>query len=172
MSKKTKAKRKYKKKALPARIGEFATMERCRQLGGMITEVVDRDLRGSPIMKRHKAKIECHLDIYRYREMISIPEHEAGTIFRKAYQRYVLRIKVEDDVQGGRADAEMAMLSIPASKKLLDQAHAVLSLPQWMMIEAICGLDDTAGGTSRFATFRRGLEVLVDLWKTDANFSA
>ena len=167
-----KAKRKYKKKALPARCGDRATAERRRQLGGIIAEVVDRDLRGNPVIRRDRAVIECHLDIYKYREMISIPEHEAGTIFRKAYQRYVLRIKVDDDVQGGRADAEMAMLSIPASKKLLDQAHAALSLPQWMMVEAICGLDDTAGGTSRFETFRRGLEVLVDLWKTNANFSS
>ena len=163
-----KAKRHYKKKALPARCWERATVERQRQLGGMITEVVDRDLRGNSILKRHKAKIECHLDIYLYREQLSVPEYDAGMIFRKAYMRYVLGIKVDDDVQGGRADAEMAMLAIPYSKKLLDQARAALSLPQWVVIEAICGLDDTAGGSSRFATFRRGLEVLVDLWKTDA----
>lgn len=163
-----KPKRKYKKKALPARVGEFATVERCRQLGGMITEVVDRDLRGNPIFKRHKAKIECHLDIYLYREQLSLAEYDAGMIFRKAYMRYVLGIKVEDDVQGGRADAEMAMLAVPHSKKLLDQAHEVLSQPQWMVIEAICGLDDTAGNSYRFETFRRGLEKLVDLWKTNS----
>lgn len=167
MAKNKKAKRKYKKKILPARLGELATVERCRQLGGVITEVVDRDLRGSPIVKRHKVKIECHLDIYLYREQLSIPEYDAGMIFRKAYVRYVLGIKVEDDVQGGRADAEMAMLAVPHSKKLLDQAHGVLSTPQWMVIEAICGLDDTAGNSYRFETFRRGLEKLVDLWKTN-----
>ena len=166
MSKKTKAKRKYKKKALPARIGELATVERCRQLGGVITEVVDRDLRGSPILKRHKAKIECHLDICLLREWISIPEYDAAMIFRKAYLRYVRGVKVDDDVQGGRADAEMAMLAVPHSKKLLDQAHAVLSQPQWRMVETICGLDDTAGNSSRFETFRLGLTKLVDLWKT------
>lgn len=163
-----KAKRKYKKKALPVRVGELATVERCRQLGGMVTEVVDRDLRGNPIIKRHKAKIECHLDIYLYREQLSIPEYDAGMIFRKAYSRYVLGIKVEDDVQGACGDVEMAMLAVPHSKKLLDQAHGVLSQPQWMVIEAICGLDDTAGNSYRFETFRRGLEKLVDLWKTNS----
>ena len=167
MAKNKKAKRKYKKKALPVRLGERATVERCRQLGGLLTEVVDRDLRGNPIYTRQKAKIECHLDIYRYREALSAAEYEAGMIFRKAYVRYVLGIKVEDDVAGGRADAEMAMLAVPHSKKLLDQAHGVLSTPQWMVIEAICGMDDTAGNSYRFETFRRGLEKLVDLWKTN-----
>jgi hypothetical protein len=162
-----KAKRKYKKKALPARLGERATLERRRQLGGIIVEVVDRDLRGSPIIRRDKAAIECHLDIYKYREQISIPEYDAGMIFRKAYVRYVLGIKVEDNVQGASGDVEMAMLAVPHSKKLLDQAHGVLSTPQWMVIEAICGLDDTAGNSYRFETFRRGLEKLVDLWKTN-----
>ena len=137
-------------------------------MGGIVTEVVDRDLRGNPIIKRDRSVIECHLDIYKYRELIDIPQHDAGTIFRKADQRYVLRIKVEDDVQGGRADVEMAMLSIPYSKKLLDQAHAVLSPQQWAVIEAICGLDDTAGNSYRFETFVRGLDKLVDLWKTNA----
>ena len=168
MSKNKKAKHKNKKKVLPARVGELATMERCRQLGGVITEVVDRDLRGSPILKRHKAKIECHLDICLIREWISIPEYDAAMIFRKAYLRYVLGVKVEDNVQGGRADAEMAMLAVPHSKKILDQAHGVLSQPQWMMVEAICGMDDTAGSGNRFITFRRGLEKLVDLWKTNS----
>ncbi len=162
-----KAKRHYKKKALPARCWERATMERRRQLGGLITEVVDRDLRGNSILKRHKAKIECHLDIYLYRGQLSVPEYDAGMIFRKAYMRYVLDIKVDDDVQGGRADAEMAMLAVPHSKKLIDEAHDVLSQPQWMVVEAICGLDDTAGNSYRFETFRRGLEKLVDLWKTN-----
>lgn len=166
MSKKAKAKRKQKKKALPARVGELATVERCRQLGGVITEVVDRDLRGNPILRRHKAKIECHLDLCLLREWISIPEYDAGMIYRKAYLRYVRRVKTDDDTQGGRADAEMAMLSIPHSKKLLDQAHGVLSPAQWRMVEAICGMDDTAGNSSRFETFRLGLEKLVDLWKT------
>jgi hypothetical protein len=167
MAKAKKTKRKYKKKALPARIGELATLERCSQLGGMIKEVVDRDFRGNPILYRQRAKIECHLDIYRYRGQLDTPEYDAGMIFRKAYIRYVLRIKVDDDVQGGRADAEMAMLALPHSKKLLDQAHSVLSQPQWMVIEAICGMDDTAGNSNRFETFRRGLEKLVELWKTN-----
>lgn len=142
-------------------------MERCQQLGGMITEVVDRDLRGSPILKRHKARIECHLDLCLIRECINIPEYEAAMIFRKAYLGYVLGIKVDDNVQGGRADAELAMLAIPQCKKILDQAHAVLSPQQWTVIEAVCGMDDTAGSGNRFATFRRGLERLVDLWKTN-----
>ena len=136
-------------------------------MGGIIGEVVDRDLRGNPILKRDKAVIECHLDIYKYREQLSIPEYDAGMIFRKAYLRFVLRVKVEDDVQGGRSDVEMAMLSIPYSQKLLKEAHGVLSQPQWQVVEAICGLDDTAGNSYRFETFRRGLEKLVDLWKTD-----
>jgi hypothetical protein len=160
-----KSKRKYKKKALPARFGELATLERRRQLGGVTTEVIDRDLRGGVLLKRHTAVCECQLDVYKFREQLTDKEYDAGLIYRRAFMRYVLGIQVDDKVQGGRSDAEMAMLSIPHSKKLLDQAHAVLSQPQSTVVRAICGLDDSAGNTYRFETFRRGLEKLVDIWK-------
>lgn len=161
-----KSKRKYKKKALPARFGELATLERRRQLGGVVTEVIDRDLRGGVLLKRHKAVCECQLDVYKYRETISESEYDAGMIYRDAFQYYVLGVKTKDRASGGRGDVEMAMINIPMSKKLLDQAHAVLTQSESAVVRAVCGLDDCAGNSYRLQLLQRGLERLSGLWKT------
>ena len=159
------AKRRRKKVSLPARLGEQATMERRRQLGGVVAEVIDRDLRGNPFMKRDRARCECVLDDYLYRLLLTLSEHEAGMKFRCAYLRGVCRVMVDDPGTGGEYDPEMAMLIVPISEEILREAYKVLTKAQKEIMIRVCGHGEWAGGTDKLETLRRALERLVTLWK-------
>jgi hypothetical protein len=157
--------RRSKKKTLPARMGEEATMERRQHAGGVIAEVVDRDLRGNPYMKRDRAVAECVLDAYLFRRIITKREYEAGLKFRRAYLRAVFKVRVEDPLSTSAYDPEMALLIVPISEQVLRAAYAVLSKAQKRIVINVCGADDWAHGSARLATLHRALERLGDLWK-------
>lgn len=159
------AKTRRKKKSLPARMGEQATMERRQHAGGVISEVVDRDLRGNPFMKRDRAVAECVLDAYLLRRVITLHEYEAGLKFRRAYLRAVYRVRVEDPLGTGVYDPEMALLIVPISEQVLRDAYAVLSEAQKRIVINVCGADEWAHGSARLATLHRALEKLTDLWR-------
>lgn len=134
-------------------------------MGGVVTEVIDRDLRGNPYLKRDRAIAECVLDAYLFRRILSHREYEAGIKFRKAYLRAVHRVRVEDPLSSSAYDPEMALLIAPISEQILRDAYAVLSEAQKRIAINVCGADDWAKGSARLATLRRALEKLVDLWK-------
>lgn len=157
--------RRGKKKTLPARMGEQATMERRQHAGGVIAEVVDRDLRGNPYMKRDRAVAECVLDAYLFRRLLTKREYDAGLKFRKAYLRAVYGVRVEDPMNASAYDPEMALLIVPISERILRDAYAVLSAAQKRIVINVCGADTWAQGSARLATLHRALEKLVELWK-------
>lgn len=159
------AKKKRTKKKLPARQGEKTTLERRQHMGGVVTEVVDRDLRGNPYMVRDRAVAECPLDLYFWYQKLSKSEYEAGQKFAKAYQRAVLRIKVEDPSSSSAYDPEMALLIVPMSEEILREAYEALSNAQKKIVIHVCGHGQNAGTTQRVATLRRALERLATLWK-------
>ncbi len=159
------AKRRRKKTSLPARIGERATMERSQHSGGVVTEVMDRDLRGNPFILRDRVVAECPIDLYLWYGKISPAEHAAGQKFAVAYQRAVLRIKVEDPLSSGPYDPEAAMLAVPMSEEILRSAYGVLSEAQKKIVINVCGHGISAGTTDRVDTLRRGLENLARKWK-------
>lgn len=158
------AMRKYKKKALPVRIGEVATRERRRKHGGVITEVVDRDARGKVMMRRHRAAAECVLDVYSFRQTITDAQYQAGLKFRNAYLRAVLRIRVSDIGYGCRGDDAMSVILPIYSEELLRKAYKALSLEQKSVIIAVCGHDEWSGGIYRLNWLRSGLDALAHLW--------
>lgn len=159
------AKRRKAKKGMPVRLGERATMELRAQCGGVITEVIDRDLRGNPYMIRDRVRIECALDYYFWDGRLTQGEYEAGLKFRRAYQRAVLGLKVEDPASSGAYDPEMAMLIVPISEEILRDAYGELSTAQKKIIIDVCGHNKYAGTTDRVETLHRGLEKLATLWR-------
>lgn len=159
------AKRRRGKKTLPVRQGERASMELRSHCGGVVTEVIDRDLRGNPYMVRDRVRVECALDYYVWQGRITKSEYEAGLKFRRAYERAVLGLKVEDPTSTGAYDPEMAMLIVPISEEILRAAYEELSDAQQRIVIEVCGHNKYAGTTDRFETLCRGLEKLVTLWK-------
>jgi hypothetical protein len=159
------AKRKHKGRITAVRTGETPTPERRLQHGGVSAEVIDRDNRGKVLMHRFKAIAECPLDAYWQRGHLTEAEYKAGTKFRHAYFRAILRIQVEDKGSGAHGDPEMSMIAPIYSEQILREAYVVLSPLQKAVIVAVCGHDEWAGGTPKIKTLHRGLERLVDLWK-------
>src|SRR5579872_5560293 len=96
-----KAKRKYKKKALPNTSGLFATAERRGKFGSIKTEAVYGP-NGIALFKRDRAMITCQLDVYKYREQIDDPLYEAAWKYRCAFLFHVLGIKIDDMAGSGR----------------------------------------------------------------------
>ncbi|MDR3560892.1 MAG: hypothetical protein P4N59_05565 [Negativicutes bacterium] len=157
-------KRHYKKKALPVRIGETAPKQRA-QHGGVIMETIDRDARGMALTKRQRSIAECVLDVYFLRQFIDEAEYEAGMIFRKAYLRAVLRVRVEDAGAGCHGELGMEPLMIVHSEYLLRKAYKALPVTEQAVIVAVCGHDAWAGNGYRSMLLHSGLRVLANLWK-------
>ena len=160
MSKKPK-----KPRILTVRIGETPTPERRHHNGGVVSEIVDRDISDKILIRRYKAVWECPLDTYLERNAISEPEHRAGLKFRHAYFRAILGIKVDDIGSGSEGDREMAYLTPIYSQRLLQDAYEALSPQQKAIVINVCGHDQVAGETARLKTLHRGLERLCEVWK-------
>jgi len=167
------SKKQRKRRILTVRIGETPTPERRRHNGGVVSEIVDRDVSDRILIKRYKAVWECPLDTYLGRRAISEAEHRAGQKFRHAYFRAVLGIKLDDIGTGSEGDYEMAVLTPVYSQRLLRDAYEALSPKQKAIVISVCGHDEVAGETARLKTLHRGLEKLCDVWKInglDRNF--
>jgi hypothetical protein len=159
-----KAKRKYKKKALPNGVGLFATPERKGKFGNIKTEVVYGP-NGISLHKRDRAMITCQLDIYKHREQIPDPLFDAAWTYRAAFLFHVLGIKIDDMAQGGRSDEISKRNAKIHSERILAEAHEVLTESQAAVVRAICGMDECAGNTYRFETFLRGCANMAKRWK-------
>jgi hypothetical protein len=159
-----KAKRKYKKKALPNASGLFATAERRGKFGNIKTEAVYGP-NGIALFKRDRAMITCQLDVYKYREQIPDPLYEAAWKYRCAFLFHVLGIKIDDMANSGRTDEISKRNAKIHSERVLAEAHEVLSDAQAAVVRAICGMDECAGNTYRYETFLRGCERMAKRWK-------
>jgi len=163
-------KRQNRKKLIPiVHITECATPERCQKPGGVITEVIARDVSGKALMKRQRVRVECMLDYYYYASRLNEAQYKAGLKFREFY----LRIRFDKNCLSSRkAFVKEAGLFNPDGKmldrleylRLLDGAHKQLSPEQWEVIRKVCGYDEYAGNYAKLKTFRRGLDILVTYW--------
>ena len=165
------ARRQHKKKRpMPVvRVGELATPERRRQLGGVMTEVVDRDATGKAYIKRHRARFECALDEYFNMFQISNPQYMAGLKFREIYLRvnYGTNSKILCQpflMDTGQGDPEWKMLAHIDCARWLDEATKKLSPEQLYVVRNVCGHDEYAGSHARKKTLLRGLNVLAEHW--------
>jgi hypothetical protein len=78
------------------RIGETVTPERAAKLGGIAERPLTYANKGAIVSRRQEARIECTLDSYRYRRMISDEQHQAAMLFRWAYLTAARTIKVSE----------------------------------------------------------------------------
>jgi len=163
--------RQYKKKrpAPVARAGERATPERRHQLGGVITEVVDRDATGGTYIKRHRARIECMLDYYFRKHRISDAQYMAGLKFREIYLRttYGYSFKVLCNpflMEAGQADHEGRMLAHLDCGRLLSEATKQLMPEELTIVRNVCGYDEFAGGRDKKRILMRALDRLAAFW--------
>jgi hypothetical protein len=151
------------------RTGIGPTVERKRQQGGVVKEIVDRDTDGNVLIERYKAAFECPLDAYKLSGKITEDEYRASIKFRYAYMRAVLKIRVEDIGSGCHGSYDMAGLMPIHSERILNEAYAVLTPRQKVAIISVCGHDEKPKDKDHFQTFQRGLEVLAELWGTTGN---
>jgi len=159
-------KRRNKSKILTARSGETPTPERYRQNGGVTKEIAASDNNGHALLHRFRATADCPLDAYFQRGKLSEPLYRAGTRFRHAYFRVVLRVvHVEGTGCGTHGDPEAEFLTPVYSERLLREAYGILSPKQKTIIIAVCGHDEWAGGAVNLKTLLRGLEQMSRLWK-------
>jgi hypothetical protein len=165
------AKRKHKKnRAMPVvRVGELATPERRRQLGGVMTEVVDRDASGKAYMKRHRVRIECMLDYYFNEFRLTEAQYMAGLKFREFYLRvnFGTNCKILCNpflMQPGQADPEGKALAHLHCLRMLDEAYAVLSQVQREVVRDVCGHDEYPGNHARKKALLRALDALASHW--------
>jgi hypothetical protein len=78
------------------RIGETVTPERAAKLGGIAERPLSYADKGVIVSRRQEARIECTLDSYRYRRMISDEQHQVAMLFRWAYLTAARTIKVSE----------------------------------------------------------------------------
>jgi hypothetical protein len=165
------AKRRHKKKRpMPVvRIGEMATPERCQKLGGVMTEVVDRDASGKAYIKRHKARLECALDYYFKTFRLTDQQYVAGLKFREIYLRvnYGASGKILCHpflMDTGKGDPEWKMLAHIDCSRQLNEVYALLTPAQQSIVRNVCGHDEYAGTKDLKQTLLRGLDRLAAKW--------
>jgi hypothetical protein len=151
------------------RVGELATPERRHQLGGVMTEVVDREVGGKAYIKRHRVRIECMLDYYFNGYHINDTQYMAGLKFREIYLRvnYDTNCKVLCSPylrSAKHADPEAKILAHLDCIRWLDEACKLLSPEQLAMVRKVCGYDEFAGTHANKKTLLRGLDILAAYW--------
>lgn len=151
------------------RVGELATPERRRKLGGVTTEVVDRDVTGKAYIKRHRVRIECMLDYYFNAYYLNEPQHMAGLKCREIY----LRVNFDTNckvlcapylIRAGHSDAEGKILARIECERYWLEACNLLSKEQLAVIRKVCGYDEYAGTTAYMKTLLRALDILAAHW--------
>ena len=130
--------RRKNKRFSTIKIGETATPERRRQLGGVESEIVDRDASGKILIRRQKARMECVLDYYWRTRRLTEVQREAGLRFRAIYWHVQVgpeHMLIDNMilVDNGRGNHERKMLThigcveaLNAVRKLLSPAQDIL----------------------------------------------
>jgi len=166
-----------KKKPIPAvRMGEMATPERYNQLGGLITEVMDRDATGKASISHHRARIECILDYYHKAFVIDDQQYMAALKFREIYLRVNFGYNTKTLcqpflIEAGRPDPEWKMLAHIDCLRHLRGVYVLLSSAQQNILRNVCGHDEYVKTNARKKTFLRGLNILVAHWGYDRRTS-
>jgi hypothetical protein len=163
------SKRQHKKKHSSAiRVGELATPERRRQLGGVATEVVDRDANGKVYIERHRAEYECVVDFYWRTRKINDPQRAAAIKLREIYI-HVSHGFDSTNLGGALVDAgignhEKQIATYLDSLNQLKAARAKLTPAQRTILRNVCGYDEYAEDKDDKETLARGLDRLAIFW--------
>lgn len=143
-----------------------------------------------------KAVIECRLDWYLDRMLITDRQHEAGTRIRHLWLRAIMPPSTTGSygpaISGGGDTCDTALARTRLANALIDARLAFRdrSAPQMMVILisgvqrfpdklpmrlypdghivlAVCGFDEWAGGARRLQQLRGGLTALADYWELE-----
>ena len=163
------AKRRYRRLQIKPdayRVGDTATKEREHQLGGLVERPLAYANNGQIVHRRQEAKVECVLDGYYYRSMISDAQRQAGIMFRSAYLAAARGVRVSDPMASPSDGATAADRGdrLTQSRIRMKEAQEALSDPQYAVVEAVAGWDTLAGNGRRLDTLRAGLYELYRLW--------
>ncbi|HVY13515.1 MAG TPA: hypothetical protein VHB73_08140 [Alphaproteobacteria bacterium] len=144
---------------------ELASDERQRQQGGVISEFIPVGANSRVMVKRHRAAVECQLDIYLRRGNIDDAEHMAGMKMREAWQFSAQHIKTSDlalsaKTPNGGSDRG---ISLSRSRVVMQQGIAALTGVQQKVVMRVCCHDEVAGNSDAIKTLKRGLERLSRL---------
>ncbi len=161
-----------KKKPSPVLcVGEKATPERCRQLGGVMTEFVASEVAGNLPTRRQRVRIENVLDImFRHRvNPLTDPQYTAGLKFYELFNREKngKQFKVLCSpflIDGSPADAEWKMLGHIHSARYLVEAYKVLTSEERGIVRKVCGPDDFPDGKRENRILRIALDKLAVFW--------
>jgi hypothetical protein len=161
--------RKYRKLQIKPdayRVSETTTPERAAKLGGVVERPLAYANTGRIVHRRQEVRIECTLDAYKFRHMITDEQHQAACMFRWCYLTAARTIKVSDP-DYSRIDGGTAITGedkpTPARRRLRE-ANAALSAEQCAVVENVAGRDDTAGNSRKLTHLRQGLDELFRLW--------
>jgi hypothetical protein len=169
MKSSAKKKRKYRKLQIKPdayRVGETVTKERAEKLGGIVERPLAYANSGGIVLRRQEAKIECTLDGYKYRSMISDQQHQAGIMFRAAYHSAARGMQVADPTLGpiDGCDSTKGHEKATQARMRLKEADDVLTFQQYSVVEAVAGWDTLAGNSRRLDNLRAGLDELYRMW--------
>ncbi len=166
-------KERKKKKQLPAiLIGELATPERRRQLGGVKTEVVVSDENGRRKMKRDIARYECMIEFLFDEGIATQRQTKAALKYREIYLsgqhgqsgRYLC---APFTIDCGRADPENRIISHMHNLRLLIEANELLTKEERDIVRDVCGYDKAPSAYEIRYILLRALDVLADYWHYD-----
>ena len=162
-------KRKYRKLQIKPdayRVGETATKERASKLGGVVERPLAYANNGRVMNRRQEVRVECTLDAYRFRHMITDDQHQAAVLFRWCYLTAARTIRVADP-DWSRIDGGVAITGEdrPTVARIrLKAAQDALTAEQYAVIETVAGWDALAGNSRRLTNLRQGLDELFRLW--------
>jgi len=151
-------------KPATVKIEDSPTKERRRQNGGVVSEIIDRDVNDTVLVKRYKAVWECPLDTYKDLGVINEPQHHAGISFRQAYHLAVLCRKAAHE----RINLNISHTGLTKSESLLKQAYKILPPYYRPIIIDICGHDESATSEIELLHLKEGLKKLSNYWNMAA----
>ncbi len=160
--------RSSRSRPVPERMGDGPTPERRAQNGGTVAEPQADGANRRVLV--HRARYECWLDVYRRAGRLTEAEFSAGLRFRTAWLTHVEGIKTRDSMD--LADAALSgggPTLTPSERRswaeaTIREAYATLTVWQALVVDAVCGCDQSAGNAARMKTFVRGLEALAKHW--------
>jgi hypothetical protein len=160
-----------KKKQLPViLVGELVTPERRRQVGGVVTEMIDEDGNSRRKVKRYKARYDCMIEFYCEEGTFSNRQTKAALKYREIYLsgmhgqsgKYLCNPYTIDC---GRADPENKILGHMHNLRLLVEANELLTQEERDIVRDVCAYDKVATAYEMKYILLRALDVLADYWK-------
>jgi hypothetical protein len=161
-----------KKKTYPVVIvGERATPERRKQLGGVVSEIVEveepRSLKTK--VKRDRANYVSTLAYYHGTKRLNDPQTVAGEKYAELFNRVTFgyHYKVLCNpflIDPGQADPEARMVAHMDCIRQLREIDALLSPAQRRVIINVCGYGERAKDKDERQTLQRGLDIAAEHW--------